>query len=106
MSNSDDLRRCIQSLLDFIVEQLELGKSPPDQLAAVVAAGGVIPYLRSRLSKDNNIAAYVLLAFPFGRYVQQDWDDVWKQLANEPPNTYAKSAVEIIDCIQTLKTVI
>ena len=106
MSNSDDLRRCVQSLLDFIIEQLELGKSPPDQLAAVVTAGGVIPFLRFRLSEDSNIAAYVLLAFPFGRYVQEDWEDVWKQLADKPPDTFEKSADEIIDCIQTLKAVI
>jgi hypothetical protein len=108
MSNSDDdVRRSVQDLLDFVVEQLELAKSPSDQWAAVVAASGVIPYLRSKISKDDNIAANVALAFPFGRYVEPVWsEDVWKQLADKPPDAFAKSADEIIDYIQTLKAVI
>src|SRR6266852_4033263 len=99
MSNSDGLRRCVQNLLDFIIEQLELAKSPSDQLAGVGAAGGVISYLRSQLLKDNKMAANVALAYPFGGYVQPGSEDAWKQLAHEPADTYAKSAVEIIDCI-------
>jgi len=106
VSNSDNLRRCVQSLLDFVIEQLEEAKIPSGQQAGVVAAGGVIPYLRSKLSKDSNIAANVFLAFPFGRYVQEDWEDVWKRLADEPPVSFAKSADEIIDCIKTLKEVL
>jgi hypothetical protein len=106
MSNSDELRRCVQGLLDFIIEQLELAKSPSGQLAGVDAAGGVMPYLRSKLSEDRTMAANVALAFPFGRYAQPDSEGAWRQLADESPDTFAKSASKLISCIQTLKAVI
>jgi hypothetical protein len=89
-----------------MVEQLESAMSPSDQLAGVDAARGVIPYLRSRLAEDNLVAARVALSVPFGRYVEQDWEAVWKELANEPPNIYAEGSARLIECLRDLQSTI
>ena len=46
-------RDFVLDLLNFVAEQIELAKAnPADQLAAIDAASGVIPALKSRLDDD------------------------------------------------------
>jgi hypothetical protein len=46
-------RDFVLDLLNFVAEQIELAKAnPADQLAAIDAASGVIPVLKSRLDDD------------------------------------------------------
>jgi hypothetical protein len=106
-SDANSTEKSVQELLDFIIEQLDAARSPLDQLGGVDAAGGVIPFLRSKLEKDQWLAANIALAYPFSNYVQSAFrDELWKDLAHETPQRFAEVATELIDCIHTLKTAI
>jgi hypothetical protein len=100
-----DLRPWLHDTIGFIIEQLELAKSPTDQLVAIDAAQGVIPLVRSRLKEDNFLAANA--AFAFGPFLEADhWRRAWTEMTKESPHLFAKSAEDLIGQLNTLKTVL
>jgi hypothetical protein len=107
MSNSDELRRCVQDLLGVIVEQLELARSPSDQFAGVDAAHGAVRDLRSKLEQDSEMLARVIFAIPLSQYLYSPFaDEHWKELASESPPNFAKSADELVASVRMVKAAI
>jgi hypothetical protein len=100
-----DLRPWLQDALDFIIDQLGSAKSPADQLAAVDAAQGMIPCIKSRLNEDHVIAFNFLLAFR--TFIETDhWKRAWVEMAKEPPDVFAKSADRLIGDLAELRKVL
>ena len=57
-----DATDCVHDLFSFMEEQIELAKSnPADQLAAIDAAGGVIPILEKRLETHKTLPQLLVL---------------------------------------------
>jgi hypothetical protein len=100
-----DLRPWLQDALDFIIDQLELAKSPTGQFAAVDAAQGMIPCIKSRLNEDQVVAFNFVAAF--GILIETDhWKRAWVEMAKEPPDVFAKSADRLIGDLTELRKVL
>lgn len=100
-----DLRLCLQDTLSFVIEQIELARSPTDQFAAVDVAQGVIPYLWSRLKEDEAPQAKFLLVL--GAHIEPaHWKQAWAQMATEPPDAFASSAEDMVARLNALKQVV
>jgi hypothetical protein len=96
----DQLKRCVCDLLDFMVEQLEAAHSPDDQFAAVTAASGVIPYLKSLYMRDYLICARVAL-LDHGKGVTSQ--NLWADLAKMSASDFANTAGPLIENIKALR---
>jgi hypothetical protein len=83
------LRPWLQDILDFLIQQIELARAPTDLFAAVDAAQGIIPCLRSRLKEDEYLAANFALVLD-GRIDLAHWERIWMEMAKEPPDIFAK----------------
>jgi hypothetical protein len=100
-----DLRPWLQDAVDFIIQQVDLARSPADQFAAVVTAQSIIPYLRSRLKEDKFLAANFALVL--GIFIDPDHGKrIWMEMAKEAPDVFAKSADDLIGLLNALKTVL
>jgi hypothetical protein len=105
MPSPTDLRLCLQDILSFVIEQIELARSPTDQFAAVDTAQGVIPYLWSRLKEDKALQAKFLLVL--GDHIEPaHWKHVWAQMATEPPDAFARSADDMVTRLNALKQLV
>jgi thioredoxin-like negative regulator of GroEL len=102
---STDLRSWLQDALDFMIEQLGLAKSPADQFAAVDTVRGIIPFMRSRLAENQEIAANFILLLRM--LIEEDhWKQAWEDLAKEPSDVFAKSVDELIEKLSTLRNIL
>jgi hypothetical protein len=101
-SQNDQLRACLRDTVDFIIEQLELARSPADQFAAIDAAQGIVPFLRSNLKKDVNLAARFMLALHI--YLDANHGrQAWMEQAKAPPDKFAEFADDMIWRLNDLK---
>src|SRR5262249_8331394 len=90
-----DLRSWLQDALDFIIERIEMARSPDHQAAAITEAQGLIPFLHTRLMEHQALALnfYMLLGF----YIDATHSsDMWAALAKESPQTFAQSADDLV----------
>ncbi len=105
MVYQSELRPWLIDTLNFMIEQLNQARVPSEQLVAVDAVAGLLPYLLVRLKEDTTIAAHFALALDV-------WIDpnhakrVWNLLANEPPATFAQSANDLIQRLEILETIV
>jgi hypothetical protein len=67
-----DATDCVHDLFCFMEEQIELAKSnPADQLAAIDAAGGVVPILEIRLENHKTLPQLLVLFGDFASLRRQ-----------------------------------
>jgi hypothetical protein len=99
------LRASLRDTVDFIIEQVELARSPEDRLAAIGAAQGVIPFLRSQLKKDEYLAANFAIVLDVLIDANQA-NRVWIEKANDPPDVFAEFADDVVGRLNSLKDVL
>jgi hypothetical protein len=103
MTQEADLAALI-SLLDFIVERLDLARSSSGQAPSIAEARGVVPYLRSKLDQNTGLKAAILFNPTLGSYVYSPFaEENWNELANQAQPIFAKSADEVIASVQAVK---
>ena len=92
-------------MMDFIAEQIEQARFPSDQFAAVDAARGVIPFMKSRLAEDEVLLTTFMLVFGELMFVGH-WEETWTRIAKESADQFVKSADDIIGAIDALRAVL
>jgi hypothetical protein len=97
-----NLRASLRDVVDFLIEEIELARSPEDRLAAIDVAQGVIPFLRSQLKKDQQIAARFVLALTT-LIDSDDAGSVWMEHAKDPEDVFSGWADDVIDRLNDLK---
>jgi hypothetical protein len=94
-------RECLQDHLNFMIEQIELARqSPSDREAAIDAASGSIPYIRSRIDNgalDPSCSAMFALSIE-----REHWADIPKLKQED----FTKAADELIEAIDRLSNFI
>ena len=104
MSDTGELKRSVLSLLDFIIERLDLARSSSGQAASIAEARGVVPYLRSKLGQNTGMKAAILFNDTLGSYVYSPFvEENWNELANQAQPIFAKSADELIASVKAVK---
>jgi hypothetical protein len=92
------------TLLDFIVERLELARSSSSQAASIAEAHGAASCLRSILDRNTGMQAVVLFHPTLESYVYSQFaKENWNELANQAHPIFAKSAEELIDGVKEVK---
>jgi hypothetical protein len=84
----------LMTLLDFIVERLELARSSSSgQAASIAEAHGAASCLRSKLDRNTGMRAVVLFHPTLESYVYSPFaEENWNELANQAQPIFAKSA--------------
>jgi hypothetical protein len=96
-------RDFVVDLLNFVAEQIELAKTnPADQLAAIDAASGVIPLLKSRLDDYRKTSFVLALGNKFdGDTWRKEWDEL---AAMKSPEEFGSAADALLGTIKILRT--
>jgi hypothetical protein len=96
-----DLRAWLLDELDFILEQIELARSPSDQAVAVATAREIVPRITSRLQEDKYLNTQFALLF--GDLMFNNWQETWTEMAKEPTENFTQSADDLVKRVNTAK---
>jgi hypothetical protein len=92
-----DTRDCLLDLINFIQEQIERAKADPsDQVAAVDAARGVVPYIQDRLRGDDFLQTIFMLTFD-EQVTSVHWNDWWTKFSKLPPTEFSEKVDALLD---------
>lgn len=98
-----DLRDFLSDLLNFMEEQIRQAASDPaDQLAAIDAAGSVVPLMNDRLSKPEGHVLLTQFMLVFENGIDREW---WGKLKGMPADEFAKETAVLlrqIGCVKDL----
>jgi hypothetical protein len=101
-----DVVSFLLDLLDFIGEQVECSRSEADRAAAIAAASGSIPLLKSRLWENESLGAVLALS-PLEAWVLSPfWQENWNNLAKTPSDQFGKAADEFVEALHMGKEAI
>jgi hypothetical protein len=93
-----DLRSFLLDSIEFMIEQTELARLPNDQVAAVDAAGGIVPFIKARLSEDHAIASPLILVLQELLASEQ-----WAKMARDPSEAFLSKIDNILDRLRAAK---
>src|SRR5690349_13131480 len=101
-----DVTAFVLDTLAFIEGQIECAKrDPKDQVAAVDAACGVIPFFRERmLGLDHPITPTLMFVFD-DWYEHSEWERHWKELGTKAPKDFCLESEKLLQQIATVREV-
>lgn len=88
-----------------MIEQIEMARADFDRAAAIDAASGVIPMLKSRAFENETVGGTMALLWDVWIF-SPHWKDHWTDLAKEPSDRFNKVADELIERLAVTKGVI
>ncbi len=89
-----------------MIEQIESSRSDFDRAAAIAAASGAIPLLKSRLSENPSVGAVIALS-PLEIWMFSPlWQVNWSNLAREPSDQFSKTADALVESLRVVKEAI
>jgi hypothetical protein len=100
-----ELRAWLLDSLDFIIEQIELARSPLDRTAAIDAARRIVPFMESRLLDCEHLQTHFMLCFP-GLMYDNNWEKNWNEIADKAAGEFTQSVNDLAVRVQAAKTVV
>ncbi len=101
-----DLIPFLLDVMDFMIEQITCSRSDFDRAAAIDAARGAVPLLKSRLWENQSIGAVVTLSPLEIWLLSPHWQDNWSNLAIESTDQFRKSADTLVENLTVVKDAI